>query len=68
MCRDADGVVPSRWFWQHADPMLAVLTDAKAGPLSDCKPDQHRKYRNATFLPFEPAPPGYWGTEVAATA
>ena len=54
--------------WQHCDPMLAVLMDAKAGPLCDCKPDEHRKYNNATGLPFEPAPVGYWGSEVAAIA
>jgi hypothetical protein len=68
VCRDADGEAPSRWFWQHCDPMLAVLMDAKAGPLCDCKPAEHRKYNNATGLPFEPAPVGYWGSEVAASA
>jgi hypothetical protein len=68
VCRAADGEAPSRWFWQHCDPMLGVLMDAKAGPLSDCKPDAHRKYNNATTLPYDPAPLGYWGTEVAATA
>ena len=65
---DADGEAPSRWFSQHCDPMLAVLTDAKAGPLSDCKPDAHRKYHNAVTLPCEPAPIGYWGSQAIAIA
>lgn len=50
VCRDADGEAPSLWFWQHCDPMLTVLMDAKAGPLCDCNPDEHRMYSNATGL------------------
>ena len=66
VCRDTDGEAPSRWFWQHCDPILAVLTDAKTGPMADCKPDHHRKYANGSHLPSEPAPDTYWGTTVAS--
>ena len=48
--------------------MLAVLMDAKTGPLSDCKPDEHRKYAATSTLPYKPAPAGYWGKDVAASA
>jgi hypothetical protein len=64
VCRDDDGESPSRWFWQHCDPMLAVLMDAKLGPLADCKPDLHRKYTNTRHLPIDPAPAGHWGDAV----
>ncbi|SOD72924.1 uncharacterized protein DUF4913 [Jatrophihabitans sp. GAS493] len=67
VCRDTDGESPARWFWQHCDPMLSVLMDAKVGPMSDCKPTEHRKYTNALHLPITAAPRGYWGTTVAAT-
>lgn len=68
VCRDTDGEAPSRWFWMHCDPMLAVLMDAKTGPLSDCKPDAHRKYQATTKLPYTRAPAGYWGKDVVAIA
>lgn len=35
--RHADGEAPAGWFRQHCDPILAVLMEGKAGPLSDCK-------------------------------
>lgn len=66
ICRAEDGEAPSRWFWQHCDPMLAVLMDAKRGPMSDCKPDEHRKYTTAKHLPKVPAPQGFWGPEHTA--
>lgn len=66
ICRDADGEAPSRWFWQHCDPTLTALMDAKTGPMSDCTPAGHRKYTNATHLPIDPAPSGFWGTGVTA--
>lgn len=66
VCADTGGEAPSRWFSQHCDPALAVLLDAKLGPLADCRPDQHRKYANTAHLPVVPAPPGHWGTTTAA--
>lgn len=68
VCRDADGESPSRWFWQHCDPMLAVLMDTKVGPMSNCKPDAHGKYDVTRTLPSTPAPQDYWGSDVAAIA
>jgi hypothetical protein len=66
VCRDTDGEAPSRWFWQHCDPHLAILMDARVGPMSDCGPSAgHRKYRNTSHLPQHPAPAGYWGTDHA---
>ncbi len=61
VCRFLDGEAPARWWWQHHDPIFAVLSHPKLGPFADCKPDKHASGNVTQFLPIVDAPVGHWG-------
>lgn len=49
------------WLVEYADPIMAVVLDAEAGPFRGCKSDRgHKTLRPHTdaALPCEPAPAG----------
>jgi Domain of unknown function (DUF4913) len=60
VCRYLDGEAPARWWWQHHDPIFAVLSHPKRGPFADCKPTRHAAGDVTEFLPIETAPDGWW--------
>jgi hypothetical protein len=36
------GTGPARWWREHADPTLTVLTDPRTGPFAGCGPQRHQ--------------------------
>jgi hypothetical protein len=45
------GTGPARWWREHADPTLTVLTDPRSGPFAGCGPHRHQL---SPALPSDP--------------